>query len=415
MKAGFAACLPIGVLWASMFALATPAAAQVGPPALAHAPGSSPGSALYEDALQSIAEGRKNDASKALMRVIKEQPMHAGAYLEVALIQCGLGHADEAERLFAIIETRFNPSLDILELIANARETGCDRWQAITASSLAFGRGIDQNVNQGASSDIYLDQLLLPDFLPRHDQYTMFAAEHLREITPNGSIAFVQYQGRRNDSLSPYDSASLYLGIESPYRFGRWTLRTTAMLGLTSLGGNFYQRQLQLQARLGAPLSLPNNIQLNLMGGITHTNYRTLVNFDSNTYELRGQFTHRRDNLYASASLGVQDDRANAERPGGGRKGVAFNLLARRGLWDDTSGELGYMLQRWNSNLPYAPGLIEEVRKQSTHVLRATYVHPISKNQTLQLEARVVRNKENISLFQYNSRLLQLSWHLQGP
>ena len=378
---------------------------------------------LYADALQSLAEGRKNDASAALMRVIENEPLHAGAYLEVALIQCSLGHADEAGRLFAIIETRFNPPQGILDLIAEARETGCERWHAISASSFVLGRGIDRNVNQGASKPSYIidrdggqiELPLLPDFLPRHDQYTMLAAEYMREVTPNGTIGFVQYQGRRNDTLRQYDSASLYMGVESPYRFGKWTLRTTAMLGLTGLGGHFYQRQLQLQARIGPPLPLPNSLQFNLMGGITRTEYLSLTNFDSNTFELRGQLAYRQDGLYASASVGILDDRASAARPGGSRDGVAINLLARRKLRGELTGEMGYTRQGWSSELPYSPGLIDQVRKQATHVVRGTLVYPIKKNQSLQLEARAVHNNEDISLFKYNNRLLQLSWHVQGP
>lgn len=378
---------------------------------------------LYEDALQSLAEGRKNDASATLMRVIENEPLHAGAYLEVALIQCSLGHSDEAERLFAIIETRFNPPAGIQELIAQARASNCDRWHAVSASSAVLGRGIDMNVNQGASKPNYIidrdggkiELPLLPDFLPKHDQYTVLAAEYMREVTPNGTVGFLQYQGRRNDSLHQYDTASLYAGVESPFRFGKWTVRTTAMLGLTGLGGEYYQRQLQMQARVGPPLPLPVNVQFNLMGGLTRTEYISLTNFDSTTLEVRGQFSYRKDDLYASGSLGVLDDRASAQRPGGSRSGVAINLLAKRKLWRDVSGELGYTLQHWNSDSSYAPGLIDQVRKQATHVLRGSLEYPIRKNQFLQLDVRAVHNKEDISLFQYNNRVLQLSWHVQGP
>jgi hypothetical protein len=378
---------------------------------------------LYQEALQSIAEGRKNDASETLMRVIEKEPYHAGAYLEVALIQCSLGHAEEAERLFATIETRFNPPRGILDLIANARESGCAHWQAVSNSSLTLGRGIDQNVNQGASNPSYIidrdggqiELPLLTDFLPKHDQYTVLGVDYMREVTPNGSIGFAQFQGRRNDNLHQYDSASLYLGVESPYRFGRWTLRTTGMIGMLSLGGQFYQRQLQLQARIGPPVPLPNNTQFSLMGGITHTQYLTLTNFDSNTLELRGQLTYRNSDLYASASLGVLDDRAGTQHPGGSRHGLAANLLLRRSLWGPMTGELGYSRQTWRSQLAYAPGLIDQVRDQATQVARATLSYSIKKNQSLQLEARVVQNREDISIFQYNNRLLQLSWQWQGP
>ncbi len=378
---------------------------------------------LYQDALQSIAEGRKTDASATLMRVIEKEPNNAGAYLEVALIQCGLGRAREAERLFAIIETRFEPKREILELISDARDTGCDRWQPISAWSASFGRGIDQNVNQGATNPNYIvrrngqdvELPLLSDFYPKHDQYTTLSAEYMREVTANGSIGFLQYQGRRNDSLRQYDSASLYAGVESPYRFGQWTLRTTGMLGQVFLGGHAYQRQLQLQARIGPPLPLPGSVQFNLMGGATRTEYLELENFDSTTYELRGQFSYRKASLYSSASFGVLNDVASDLRPGGSRQGSTLNMLVRHPLGEKMGGELAYSRQAWDSSLPYLPGLISEVRDQRTDVLRGTLTYPLGKQHRLQLEARLVRNQENISIFQYNNQLLQLTWLWQGP
>jgi hypothetical protein len=399
--------------------LALPAAAQQQP----DKDDQTDGQDLYREAMQSLADGRKQDALEGFQRVIDKQPMHAGSLLEIALIQCGLGNSDEAEKLFATIETRFNPPPGIIEVIANAREAGCQHWQALSSSSLMFGRGIDQNVNQGASVPNYtverdggqIELPLLPDFLPKHDQYSMMAAEFMHEVTSNGSLGFAQFQARRNDRLRQYDSASLYLGVETPYRVGRWTLRTTSMLGLTSLGGQFYQRQLQLQARIGPPLPLPNSTQFTMMGGITHTQYLTLTNFNSNTFELRGQFTYRNDDMFSSLSLGYQDDRASAERPGGSRRGFSTNLLLRHALGASMTGELAYTRQGWNSALAYAPGLIDQVREQATHVVRGTLTYPLTKSQSLQLEARVVRNKENISVFQYNNRQLQLSWLWQPP
>jgi hypothetical protein len=104
------------------------------------------------------------------------------------------------------------------------------------------------------------------------------------------------------------------------------------------------------------------------------------------------------------------------ERPGGKRHGTITSLTARSRLAGELSGELGYTRQVWNSELPYSPELlIDQVRAQTTQVLRATLSYPLARNHSLQLEARAVRNKENISIFQYNNRLLQLSWLWQQP
>jgi tetratricopeptide (TPR) repeat protein len=376
--------------------------------------------ALYQEALLALSEGRRTDASRALRRLIEQEPRHAGAWLDLALIQCGLGNADEAERLFATVETRFNPSRDILELISQTREDGCRPWTPNSALSMSFGRGIDHNVNQGASTstlklgDGSFELPLLDDFRPKRDDYTTTGLDYLRDLTPNGSIAFAQLQARRNDSLHQYDSSSLFGGVESPWRFGGWALRSTLVGGMVRLGGHLYQRQAQGQLRVAPPVSLPNNTTFNLMGGYTWTDYVTLANFDARTLELRPELSHRRGSLYASASLGLLSDRGNALRPGGNRHGQLLNLLLRSPLAAGVTGELGYTRQTWRSERAYAPELlVPEIRDQATQVLRAALTYPINKNQSLLFEARAVRNRENIDIFQYNNRQFQLSWRWQ--
>ena len=373
--------------------------------------------ALYQQALQALSEGRRTDASQLLRRLIGEEPRHAGAWLDLALIQCSLGNADEAERLFATVETRFAPSREILELIAQTREDGCRPWVPNSNLSVSFGRGHDRNVNQGASTSTLrldggaIELPLLNDFLPKHDSYTTGGLDYLRDVTPNGTIGFAQVQWRRNDHLHAWDTSSLFGGVESPWRFGRWAVRLTGAGGMVSLGGHLYQRQAQGQVRVAPPLSLPDNILFNLMAGLTFNNYLRLDNFDSRTFELRPEWSYRAGELSGNASLGLLDDHGNAQRPGGNRHGQFLNLLVRRGLWGGTTGELGYTRQTWRSARPYAPELlIPQVRDQATEVLRGTLTYRLGKQTSLLLEARAVRNRENIEIFQYNNRQLQLSW-----
>ncbi|OEZ53140.1 tetratricopeptide repeat protein [Duganella sp. HH105] len=377
---------------------------------------------LYRQALQSISEGRKNDASETLMRVIEQEPLHAGAWLDLALIQCALGHADEAERLFNTIRQRFNPPPGIVELISEARSAGCAHWRPHAQTAFSFGRGVDQNVNQGSSVGTYsasaggvpVELPLTPEFLPQHDQYTAVTADYLSDLTPNGTTGYLQFQSRRYDRLGLYNSSSLFAGVDTPWRFGRWTLHGSATLGLITLGTQLYQRQTQVQARLGPPLPLPGSMQFNLTAGLTHVEYLTLSNFNSNTGEIRGQFSYRLDDDSASASVARLADRAGSARPGGNREGWAASAQWRRRLFGETSGELAYTAQHWRSSSAYSPGFLDQVRDQTTQVLRLTLNYPLSNTQSLQLEARQVRNKENISIFQYNDRQLQLSWQWQG-
>lgn len=393
------------------------------PAAQADEPGETESQMLYQQALQSIAEGRKNDASATLNEVVTKEPLHAGAWLDLALIQCALGHADEAERLFAAIEVRFNPPQGIVELISEARAGGCSNWQRQSHATLSIGRGLDQNVNQGSYGNSYGVtqagvQVELPqpvDFQPKHDQYSWLSADYLRDLTPNGSSGYLQLQSRRYDRLGQYNSTALYVGADTPWRFGHWTVRGSASLGLITLGAQLYQRQTQLQVKVGPPLPLPGSVQFHLTAGMSRADYLTLSNFNANTLELRGQFTYHRDADLAAISLGGLDDRALAARPGGDRRGWLATLQWKHQLPFQLMGELNYSQQRWNGSAAYAPGFIDDVRKQRTTVLRAALSYPLSPSQSLLIEGRQVRNQESISIFQYNDRQLQLSWQWQTP
>lgn len=375
---------------------------------------------MYRDALRSIAEGRNNDASATLRRVVDKEPLHAGAWLDLALVQCGLGHQDEAERLFQAIEQRFDPPPGILQLIAEARAKGCDRWQPRSSGSIQFGRGIDQNVNQGTSNPLYdtgdgIELPLLPEFLPRHDQYSALSLDYMRDLTPNGSMGFAQLQSRRNDTMHDYDSNALFVGVETPWRAGRWTMRASVLAGLVTLGGQSYQRVGQLQAQVGVPLPLPSGYKFSVLAGVTRADYLTLANFDGTTTELRSQLVHRNDDHYISASFSFSNDRAMGARPGGDRHGNTATILWRRPLPLGMTGEFAYTRQQWRGSSAYATGLINTVRNQRTQVARATFTYPVNRNNNVLLELRKTRNQENISLFQYDSGQLQLSWQWLTP
>lgn len=377
---------------------------------------------LYMDAMDSIAAGRAGDASEALMRMIEQEPQHAGAWLDLAIIQCELGHAAEAERLFQIIESRFSPPPGIREVIASHREQGCKGWQPQHHFSIALGRGSDNNVNQGASSPNFsigsgstrIDLQLLPEFLPQHDQYTLLSAEYLRDLGPSGTTGFAQLRSRDNDSLSRYNTTSLRVGIEQPWRLGDWGLRGTGSVGWLALGSELYQKQGQLQARIAPPLALPERFRFNLLTGISRVQYVTLTSYDSTTLEASGLLNYQGNRGHAQASAGYMSDRGGVARPGGDRRGWFAGMQGSLYLSNDITGEFGWSRQRWLSDLSYSPGLIDQIRRQDTQLWRAALIIPIKPQHSVNIEWRHVRNNENISIFQYNSQLIQVSWQWQS-
>ncbi|HYD60219.1 MAG TPA: tetratricopeptide repeat protein [Noviherbaspirillum sp.] len=376
---------------------------------------------LYLDALRSISEGRQVDASESLIRMIENEPQHAGAWLDLAIIQCELGRAEEAERLFKTIESKFSPPPIILEVIASQRARGCKGWQGKSHMSLMLGRGIDSNVNQGASNpnftigtgELRVELQLLPEHLPQKDSYTLLSAEYMRDLTPNGTLGFMQLRALRNDSLTRYDTSSLVAGVEHPWRWGSWGMRGTGLVALHGLGGKLYQVQSQAQVRMTPPLRLPRDLQFSTIAGVSHVEYPTLESFDANTWELRGLLTYRTDRTQAHTSLGYLYDSASGARPGGDRAGWFAGISARTRIAENVYGETSWTRQNWLSRSAYSPGLIDEVRNQKTQVLRGALIFPIADRQAIHVEVRGVRNNENISVFQYNSRQLQVSWQWQ--
>lgn len=377
---------------------------------------------LYLDAMHSLADGRPEDASDTLTRMIEQEPQHAGAWLDLAIIQCELGHAAEAERLFQVIETRFSPPPGIVEVIANRRASGCKGWQPRSQMSLTLGRGIDGNVNQGASNPFFsigsgslrIEGELPREFLPQRDRYTLLSGEYTRDLDRHGSLGFAQLRVRQNDSLSRYNTASLRFGIEHPWNVDNWGLRGIGSASLLTLGGQLYQRQGQLEARVSPPLKLPEAVQFNLLTGLTRVEYPTVPNFNSTNLEFGGLLTYRTERSQTQASAGYLFDHGDGNRLGGDRQGWFASVQSQFRVAGNVTAELGWTSQTWLSQSPYSPGLFDQVRRQDTQLLRAALNVPLKPQHSLQIEWRKIKNDENISIFQYNSQLFQLSWQWQG-
>lgn len=420
---------PLAVLWlapllAALGAAAAPVDVPAGTPvaadtAVAAAAVAIAAPDLYLEAMRALTEGRQDDAAAILERMHQLGPRHAGEWLDLALIHCALGNAERAEALFSDIETRFAPPVGIRNIIANQRKLGCLGWQANRQWSLGLSRGSDSNANQGASNGNFIidgaPAELLAEFRPRPDQFSAATLDYFRELNRNGDIAYVQAGARRYDRLSQYDTMSLFAGAEHPWRAGRWQLRGSAMAGVVTLNGRLYQQQGQLQLRATPPLALPESLKLQVSAAVTRLNYKTLSNFGATTLELRTLLDYRKDTLRLQSSVGLLDDRGNAARPGGDRRGWSARLSGRRALVGPLQGELDLSYLRWQGEAAYSPRFIDARRRQGTGSARAALIYPLGAEHSVQLEWRQVDNRENISIFQYRSRQLQLSWQWNAP
>jgi hypothetical protein len=378
--------------------------------------------ALYLEAVRLMTEGRHQQATAALEHLIEIEPQHAGAWLELAINHCTLGHPAEAERLFREIEVRFAPSAGILEVIDSHRQRGCQPWQPKVYRAITLSRGTDSNVNQGASNPVFvtgsgpdrIESLLSDSYLPRRDSYVQAAFDYTRDLDQRGAVGFVQLRARRHDQVGEQDTNALLLGADRPFNVAGWGARGMGSASFVSLGGQLYQRQLQLQARTAVPLPLPPRVDLTLSAALGNIVYLTRRKFDANTGELSALLNYRGEANQGQAAFGLLVDRGEAGRLGGNRHGWYASLQGQRRFTPWLDGEFGYTLQDWHGQTIYSPGLIEAVRNQSTRQWRAALAAAITPHQSVQLEWRTVQNRENISLFQYNSRVIQLNWRWNG-
>lgn len=382
------------------------------------APAASGDDELYREALRALNNEQPERAAALLQRFLSSQPRHAGAWLDLALSQCALGREAEAERLFKEVENRFSPPPGIQELINQHRLRGCaskPSWKPLWIFTL--GRGYDDNINQGASNSRFstgsgADQIqweLASDFLPKADRQTLAGFDYMQQLDEAGSLVLAQVRVRENDEVRQQDYASLLVGYERPWQWGKWRGFGTVSMSLFQLEHKLYQRQEQVQLRATPPLNLGDQLQWSLLASLSHVRYPTRVRYDSNTLELGSSLFWRGKRQVSLAFSGLTD-RGQDGRVGGDRNGVYGALQVSQPLSDRLRADFGLSRQVWRSDEVYAPGQIDVVRRQNTLQARAALQWALTPNQSVQLEWRAIRNKENISLFQYNSRLIQLNW-----
>lgn len=368
---------------------------------------------LYREAVRMLSQGRPDEASRLLTRVIQGNDQHAGAWLDLAISQCELGNSAEAQRLFTQVGVRFPLSPAIVGLIESYRDSGC-KAQAKPGGTFSYRitRGYDDNVNQGTSAQTYpigggiaeVDD----DMKPRADHFTLVGADYVQPLGA-GINAIAQFRAVRNDDVHELDTASLLLALESPWSAGNWRGRGTVVYGMVRLDGQLYQRQTQVQLRATPPLKLRDNLSWALLAGVSRVEYPTRNNYNASTLDLGSTLFYHTGRSDVVLSGGGLFDHGQALRPGGDRSGWYAGAQWYTRLGSRFNGELGWNHQRWLSKNVYS-SLIDVVRQQDTRQVRAALVMPLPGRNSVQLEVRQVRNRENFSLFQYNSRMIQLSW-----
>ena len=375
----------------------------------------------YQNALRLLSEGRVEEAQVSLQAVIDQQPEHAGAWLDLAILQCSMGLDDAANSLFGRIQDRFNPPPAILELIRQIQLKGCPRQEAaaqrMARSSFKLGRGHDSNVNQGASNPFSLGGLpLSPEFHPKGDDFTQLTLETTRFLPQYGTTFYGQLQSRQHDHLSRYNLSTALAVVEQPAQLGKGLTRAGVNLSMAQLGGHLYQKQAGVYVQVVPPWPvLPEGWRYSFMSDVSRVWYPTLKNFDAHIARNQLMVNFLSEGTQFMSSVGVAQDFSKKNRPGGDKQGWFASAAVRQRLTPRLIGELSGARQDWNGKQIYFAGLIDTntKREQHTSLWRAAVVYALTPRQSITLEFRDLRNRENISLFTYRSRQVMLNWQYE--
>lgn len=374
---------------------------------------------MYAEAIKLLSEQQYLGAQNLLIKVIERVPHHAGAWLDLAIVQCELGNKEEADHLFNLLALRFSPPTAILDVIKKQKIENCSAAKKKNQYSISFERGYDSNINQGTSNSTYLlgsgatqiELQLLPEYLPKNDQFNMVSLSTSIQHPASNVAGFLQLNVRKYDQYSIFNTASASAGINKTWANENWATQLSLSGAYLLLDNKLYQKQASAYLVLTPTIKSQKTFKYNLSAGINSINYPTLLNFGSTIFELRSQVFADFDQFQTFTSFAAMYDQANLERPGGNRTGYFASVAFRKKITSKIDSELSWNRQIWRSSTSYSPGLIDDIRKQDNEGIKIALSYMINRNQSITLELGKFNNKENISFLQYNNKSIHLNWN----
>ncbi len=379
----------------------------------------------YSLALKAINEKRHLEARNLLEKLVDSEPQHAGALLDLAIIQCNLGNRSEAERLFDLMITRFSPPPAIVEIINLHRASGCVQKVPEATVNFLLENGYDTNANQGASNSIFtfgdisnpISLQLLPEYLPKPDHYVSAILDFSKEVSDSKTF-YLQLRGKRYDQLRQFNSLGLVTGMESQFAVKDWIIYPSLSVNFLTLDQKLYQKQATGRLKFDIPSQLDAPVKFNVITSLSRLLYPSVKNYNGTNVDLRFIASRQASNYVANFSAALTRDVGNDQRLGGDRKGWSTGAFLRNAipftlLSLQPYTEFGWQHQRWQSEKAYLSGLIDTKKYQKNTIYRAALGFPINQENSIQLEYRRIINHETISFLSFDSRQVQLSWQWQ--
>lgn len=374
--------------------------------------------AAYEQAQESLRRDDFPLAIEQLEALRLRDKNHAGALLDLAYLYCRAGQKNRVDELLLTLEAEFSPPPRIMDLIRKLQQQDCSVRQHRTKWGVAVALGRDSNVNQGSlvrsfplSSGLTLE--LTDDFLPKASPFFSLSA-YVSHVLDSNNLVYGTLLTQKYPSASSFDLAGFSAGHMRVFPVRDWLVSTDTNATLRTLGNALYYEALSGSVQV-APATHQADCPFGFDMRVAYAHYPTRVGLDN----LEATFLipcHQKisDKLSARFSAGWMIDKALDNRPGGDRTGEVFGAEFFYGYshaWNFHAGWVGKWLK---GEEPYAPPLLEMVRKQRQQSISVAADRRLNGSSLLRLELQRYDNADTVPIYRYKSNYVVLSWVWEG-
>lgn len=385
---------------------------------------------IYTQALQEIKNNDLLQAQILLNKVIKLDANHAGAKLDLAILQCKIGNKFQSEILLKELETKYILRQNIKSIIQQIRNSSCNENDANNNNKniknafwLKLAVGYDTNINQGTTNPLFEASdgsqtivFILADNFVKHGGVNFNVnVGFMHKISDRNDKIFVKLNTKNHNHYTYFNTATGQILYQMPefYLGANDNIKITSNFAynVINLDAKSYLSQQKFSLGL-TPFydNKNNNFQTTFGFNLTRNAYRNLKAYNAKVYELKTDLKYSQNNYLTTLTAGILFDKAENNRPGGNKKGFFIAANHKYSPHNKWLFEVFAHYQKWNSSRIYLANFIPRKRNQKLFAYGFTADYSVNKNNSFGIEFMNFNNQENISLFEYKNRSLQLYW-----
>lgn len=391
---------------------------------------------IYLEAIKEIENNNLQSAEILLTKVIQLDANHAGAKLDLAILNCKLGNEFQTELLLKELEHKYLPNQNIKNIIQKIRGYSCknndtenkkntnNNIQNIFWVKLAIG--YDSNINQGTSNPLFeasdgsqtIAFILSDNYIKHGGTSFNLNVGFMHKISDNNDKIFVKLNTKNHNHYTYFNTTSgqilyqipnIYLGENKQTK-----ITSNIAYNVINLDAKPYLSQQKFSISLLPFLNNNNNANNNFQSvfsfNATRSDYRNIKAYNARIYELKTDLKYYQKNYFTTLSAGILLDKEENTRPGGNKKGFFIASNHKYSFNDKWLFEVFAHYQKWHSSRIYLANFIPKKRYQKIYAYGITTDYKINKHNSIGVEFMNIYNQENISLFEYKNKSLQLYW-----